>query len=142
MLIVRLPDTIPLYGDPSYRGDCPPELVEQASFFNRLRREHPKTYGLIALHPRNEGQRFMHTAIKHSAEGMAKGASDIIIPGKPSFVCELKRQDYRKSKWEDGQMEYLEAAQMAGSFVCLAFGALAAWDAFQDWLSMQTATMS
>lgn len=134
---MRLPDTIPLYGDPSYRGDCPQEHVEQSSFFNRLRREYPDSYGLIAVHPRNEGLRHIHTAIKHSAEGMAKGASDIIIPGFPSFICEMKRLDHTKSRWEPGQLEYLEAAQACGAFTCLAFGAQAAWEALQDWINLQ-----
>ena len=46
---------VPIYGDTAYRGDCDPELMEQMSFFNRLRREYADSYGLIALHPRNEG---------------------------------------------------------------------------------------
>ena len=65
---------------------------------------------------------------------MTKGASDIIIPGSPAFVCELKRRDHTKSRWEDGQQEYLTAAQDAGAFVCIALGADAAMEAFNDWL--------
>lgn len=133
---------IPVYGDITFRGKCPKEEVEQASFFSRLRREYPDSYGLIALHPRNEGLKEkgqFSTVIKHAAEGMTKGASDIIIPGNPSFVCELKRQDHMQSKWQDGQEPYLIAAANAGAFVCVALGAVAAWDAFEEWKAVQHA---
>lgn len=131
---------IPVYGDVSFRGKCHKEEVEQASFFSRLRREYPNSYGLIALHPRNEGLKEkgqFSSVIKHAAEGMAKGASDIIIPGAPSFVCEIKRLDHTQSKWQDGQQPYLEAAGQAGAFVCVALGAAAAWEAFEVWMGMQ-----
>lgn len=130
---------VPVYGG-NYRGKCPQEAVELASFFNRLRREYPDTYGLIAIHPRNEGLLMggqFSSVIKHKAQGMTPGAADIIIPGAPSFVCELKRLDPTKSKWQDGQREYLAAAAKAGAFACVAFGAAAAWDAFIEWLDVQ-----
>lgn len=130
---------VPIYGDTAFRGKCPPEHIEQASFFSRLRREFPDSYGLIALHPRNEGlkERGQFSVVqKHAAEGMAKGASDIIIPGTPSFVCEMKRQDHTQSKWQDGQEAYLKAVIDAGAFACVALGAAAAWEAFVDWIAL------
>jgi len=129
-------EAIPVYGDITFRGKCPPEEVEQASFFSRLRREYPDTYGAIAIHPRNEGLKEkgqFSTVIKHAAEGMTKGASDIVIPGRRTFVCELKRQDHTLSKWQVGQEPYLIAAANAGAFVCVALGAAAAWEAFKEW---------
>lgn len=141
MLLNDLPFQI--YGDTTWRGKCPVEALEQVTFFARLRREYPDTWGLLALHPRNEqqlrGGQFRALA-KHKAEGMTPGASDIIIPAggaMGSFVCELKRRDHTKSKWQDGQVEYLQAAHNTGSFACVAFGCDAAWQAFQDWLSSQ-----
>lgn len=128
---------VPVFGDTLFRGKCPQEGMEQASFFSKLRREYPATWGVIALHPRNEGLKIgnqFSTVVKHQAEGMAKGAADIIIPAKVSFVCELKRQDHTLSKWQDGQQEYLAAAQKAGAFACIALGAAAAWQAFEEWL--------
>jgi len=127
---------IPVYGDISFRGKCPPEEVEQASFFSRLRREYPDSYGVIAIHPRNEGLKEkgqFSSVIKHAAEGMTKGASDIVIPGARTFVCELKRQDHTLSKWQVGQEPYLIAAANAGAFACVALGAAAAWEAFMEW---------
>lgn len=129
-------DNIPLYGDPTFRGKCPLETVEQVSFFNRLRQEHPDTWGLLALHPRNEGLKEagqFSTVIKHKAEGMTKGAADVIIPARTAFVCEIKRQDYTKSHWQEGQREYLQAAAAAGAFACVALGAVGAWQAFEEW---------
>lgn len=131
---------VPIYGDIKWRGKCHLEQVEQASFFSRLRREYPDTWGVLAVHPRNEGQLRggqFKAIIKHKAEGMSPGASDIIIPGNPTFVCEMKRKDITQSKWQDGQQEYLEAAQNAGCFACVALGAESAWDAFEVWLSTQ-----
>ena len=68
---------------------------------------------------------------------MVKGAADVIIPASPAFVCEIKRRDHTKSQWQDGQQEYLNAAQKAGAFVCVALGADAAWEAFDDWLAIR-----
>jgi len=72
--------------------------------------------------------------IKQKAEGMTPGASDIVIPASVSFVCEMKRQDHTKSKWQDGQIAYLDAAQRAGAFTCVALGNLGALEAFEAWL--------
>lgn len=126
----------PVYGDTGFRGKCSAEALEQVTFFNRLRREYPETWGRLALHPRNEqqlrGGQFQGMT-RQKAEGMTPGASDIVIPGARSFVCELKRRDHTKSKWQDGQIEYLTAAHEAGAFVCVALGYQAAWQAFCDW---------
>ena len=136
---MKFPNGIRIYGDLDFRGKCPREEVEQASFFSRIRREYPDSYGLIALHPRNEGLkqgRQFSAVMRHKAEGMTKGAADIIIPARVAFVCELKRQDHTQSKWQDGQQAYLSAAMDAGAFVCLALGAAAAWRAFEDWAAL------
>jgi len=137
---MKFPDGIRIYGDLNFRGDCPKEEVEQASFFNRIRREYPDTWGALALHPRNEGLLIkgqFSSVAKKKAEGMTKGAADIIIPGAPAFVCELKRQDHTKSSWQDGQQAYLSAAINAGAFACVALGAMAAWQALEDWVAGQ-----
>ena len=133
---MKIPEGIKCYGDMSFRGDCPKEGAEQVTFFNRLRTEYPDSYGKIGVHPRNEqqlrGGQFRALA-RQKAEGQTKGASDIIIPGSPAFVCELKRRDHTKCRWQDGQVEYLEASQQCGAFACVALGADAAWEAFKEW---------
>lgn len=137
---MKIPEWLNVYGDMSFRGKCPIESAEQITFFNQLRAQYPKSYGRIALHPRNEGQLVggqLSSIDKQKAEGMAVGASDIVIPGAPSFVCEMKRKDHTACAWQDGQREYLEAAKNSGAFVCVALGWEAAWAAFNDWLAIK-----
>ena len=127
-----------VYGDTGFRGKCPVESLEQITFFRRVRDAYPDSYGLTALHPRNEGLKIggqFGAVSRHKAEGMTPGASDIIIPGRVTFVCEMKRRDRTQSEWQDGQIEYLTAAHNAGAFACVAFGCDAAWGAFQEWLA-------
>lgn len=132
---MKFPPGLPVYGNQKWRGKCPIESAEQITFFNWLRLQHKNTYGRIAIHPRNEGKRTASQTQREKAEGMTTGAADIVIPGCPALVLEMKRRDHTQSKWEDGQPEYLEAAQKAGAFVCVALGWEAAREAFNEWLS-------
>jgi len=125
---------IKVYGDLKYRAPCPPESAEQITFFARLRRQYPDSWGALAIHPRNEGKRSHYQTAKQKAEGMTPGAADIVIPGRIAFVCEIKRRNHTKSTWQPGQLEYLLAAQQAGAFSCVALGCDEAWRAFQRWL--------
>ena len=128
------------FGDLEFRGKCPTEDQEQITWFGRVRREYPNTWGLMALHPRNEGLRTggqLRAVARHKAEGMTKGAADIIIPARPAFVCELKRLDYTQCAWQDGQIDFLKAIAKAGAFTCVALGCNAAWEAFQAWQVIQ-----
>ena len=130
---MKFPDWLNVYGDVKFRGKCPNESVELVTFFGKLRSEYSEDFGIIATHIRNEGVRTYQQANWQKAEGMTKGAPDIIIPGEVTFVCEMKRQDHTKSKFQDGQLTYLEIAHNKGAFVCVALGYEAAWEAFQDW---------
>ena len=134
---MKFDSSIKVYGDLSFRGECPLESAEQITFFNTLRREYPDSYGLLAIHPRNEGKKSHFQVAKEKAEGMSPGASDIVIPGAPSFVCELKRRDHTQSAWQKGQREYLAAAKKAGAVACVALGWRAAWEALQEWDRLQ-----
>lgn len=133
---MKFPDNIRVYGDQSYRGKCPSETAEQVTLFNRVRKL--PVIGELVLHPRNEGKRTHAQTARHCAEGLTPGASDIIIPGNPAFVCELKRRDHTQSHWEKGQQNYLISAQAAGAFVCIALGADAAEEAIREWLTYLT----
>lgn len=130
-----IPKWLPVYGDINYRGDCPQETAEQVTLFGRIRRTYPDTLGLIAVHPRNEGKRNHMQVSSQKAEGMTSGASDIIIPGCPAFVCELKRRDHTKSSWQKGQIDYLRVSLEHGAFVCVALGVDGAWEALQTWMA-------
>lgn len=131
---MKIPEWLRCYGNTEFRGDCPMEEMEQVTFFSKLRAEHPETYGRIALHPKNEekrsGAKFAQLA-RDKAMGLSPGASDIVIP--LGFACEMKRADHTKSKWQPGQIEYLEAFHNAGGFACVALGWEAAWEAFTEW---------
>lgn len=131
---MRFPKWISVFGSQDYRGECPQELAEQITFFQWLRLQHPELHR-IAVHPRNEGKRSYQQARMQRLEGsLNTGASDVIIPAGCAFVCEIKRKDHTKSRWQKGQLEYLEAAHNAGAFVCVALGHEAAKEAVQCYL--------
>lgn len=135
---MKFPKWLNVVGQQDYRGECPPELAEQITFFQWLRLQHPDLHR-IAIHPRNEGKRTYQQARRQRLEGaLNTGASDIIIPANPAFVGEIKRRDHTKSRWESGQLEYLEAAQRAGAFVCVALGADAAIEALKCYIIQTT----
>lgn len=133
---MKIPEWLPVYGDISFRGACPKESAEQITFFSQIRSQWPDSIGVLALHPKNEekrkGKDFYRLA-RDKAMGLSPGASDIVIPGSPAFVCEMKRRDHTKSSWQPGQLEYLEAAHKQGAFVCVALGWEAAMEAVKDW---------
>lgn len=121
---------IPVYGG-DYRGKCPLESAEQITVINYVRKICPNV-----IHPRNEGKRHHNQTTKQKAEGLTTGASDIIIPGKPAFVCELKRKDKTKSKVSPEQVNYLSESVKLGAFCCIAYGHESAIEAFDEWLDL------
>lgn len=136
---MKMHKDIKVYGNVDFRGDCPLEDAELITFFNQLRIKYPDI-AKVALHPDNEGLILgtAHNAhIKQKAKGAIRnGAADIIIVGSPSFVCEMKRKDHTKSKWQDGQLDFLQTSQGFGAFVCVALGYEAALQALNDWLKL------
>ena len=128
---------IKVFGDISFRGKCPVESAEQITFFNEIRRRHPEL-AVISTHIRNEGKRTHAQTARQKAEGMTVGASDIIIPARMPFVCEMKRQDHTKSRWQKGQEEYLMVAQEFGAYSCVALGWQAAMEALEKWITIRT----
>lgn len=125
---------IPVFGDPSFRGNCPTEDIEQINFYSWLKFNYPQ-YSLLMIHPKNEGKRkYNQVNYESRTGGLPTGASDVIIPGNPSFVVELKRANHMKSRWQEGQQEYLLAAKEAGCFVGVALGCNGLKEAFKLWL--------
>lgn len=133
---MKIPDEIRVYGDQLYRGSCPTEQMEHITFFAQLRAQLPEL-GAIALHPANEGKRHLHRYRHDVLMGLSVGAADIVIPGAPTFICELKRRDQMKSKLSETQINWLLSAQEQGAFVCVALGWEAAMQAVQDYRSNQ-----
>ena len=136
---MKMHEDIKVYGNVDFRGDCPVEDLELMTFFNQLRIKYPDI-AKVATHPDNEGLILgaAHNAhIKQKAKGAIRnGAADIIICGCPTFVCEMKRQDHTKSRWQDGQLDFLQTSQKLGAFVCVALGYEAALQALNDWLKL------
>ncbi|WAX23049.1 hypothetical protein pA_gene0008 [Vibrio phage 13VT501A] len=123
-----------VYGDLTKRGKCPGEDSVHVGFIAWIRHRHADI-GALLIHPKNEGKRTAQQASMDKKMGsITKGASDIIIPGNPAFVCELKRDDPTLCKWQAGQEDYLNNAAEHGCFACVAFGLDAAKQAFEDWL--------
>ena len=133
---MKFPEGLKVYGDPTYRNKkCPTESAEQITFFNVLRAKYPDI-AQLSIHVRNEGKRTHAQTNRQKAEGMNVGASDIIVIGSPVFVCELKRKDHTLCRFQDGQLEFLEAAKESGAYACVALGHEAALNAVGEWLSI------
>lgn len=128
------PEWLKVYGDHEFSGLCAKEESDQISLFSWLEWQHPELYK-IAVHPKIEGKRTWQQVMKDRKTGaLKKGAVDVVIPGRPSFVMELKRRNHRKSKWQEGQLEYLQAAKNNGAIVCVALGFDAACAAIEDYI--------
>ena len=123
--------SIKVYGSPD-KLCKQSEIAHMVTFFNFLRTDYPEI-AKIAVHVRNEGLRSHGQAVKYKTEGMVKGACDIIIPGNPALCIEMKSKR-PGAKVSKEQMEYLEAAQAAGAFACIAIGVDGAIDALKEWL--------
>lgn len=127
------PSFLRVYGDVSFRGECPVEDLELSTFFNEIVYSHPNDYHKIIFHVKNEGKKTIAQAQKDKVKGQKKGVSDIIAVGCPALCIEMKRMDHTQSSWEHGQQEFLEEAHKRGAFVCVALGYEAAIEAFNDW---------
>jgi len=132
-----IPEWLKVYGDPSYRNKkCPKEDAELKTFVNQVRKLNP-TVARVLLHINNEGKRRHDEVNDLKAKGSINpGASDIIIPGNPCFVLEMKRKDIAESDWQPGQVEYLKQCKDMGCFVCLALGYESALMAFNEWCAI------
>ena len=134
---MRFNKNIPVFGDITYRGDCPKEDIEQINFYSYLKEYHP-IYHMLMIHPKSEGKRNGGQVNYESRTGgIPTGASDLIIPGNPCFVVELKRRDHTKSNWQPQQQPYLLAAKEAGCFVGVALGFEGAKEALELWLTQK-----
>lgn len=132
MNLKKIPQSITIFGDTSWRGACPVESAEQISFLKLLRIEFPELAD-IAVHIRNEGKRTKRQGYQQKQEGMNTGASDIVIPCCPPILIELKRRDHTKSSISDKQIKYLIDSHNQGAFACVACSAIGAIEAVRAW---------
>lgn len=130
---MKIPQHIPLYGDSAYRGKCPKEDAEHKAIFRWMKLQHPK-YHAVMIHPKNEGKRRPGQYQYDKSMGLNKGASDVIIPGNPSFICELKRKNPSLCTISVDQIKYLEACEANGCFACVALGFEGFVEAFNAYL--------
>lgn len=136
---MKIPNWLPCFGDLSFRGDCPKEDYVLSSVISRIRKDYPTSYGLVTFHVKNESKRTQGQIKADKIKGLTKGVSDIVIPGMPTLCLEIKRSDHTKSSWEDGQLQFLEAAQRSGAYCCVAFGYDAALEAIDHWIKLNQA---
>lgn len=116
--------------------NCPTEKVEQITFLNWLKKNHPE-FASIAVHIKNEGKRNGKEIANVSfdkAMGMVTGAADIVIPCTPAFVMELKREHRTLTKLSDEQDLYLIRCDRLGAWACVCYGHKQAIKSFQNFL--------
>lgn len=131
---------IPIYGDVNYRGASEAEDGDLIEFFNGLKYDYP-VISRIAIHTKNEGKRDTQEKQREAKRDKMKGALlrgtvDVIIPGGPAFIMELKRKNYLHSKIDDDQILYMQRSKRAGAFVCVCLGYDAAFKALDEWLKL------
>lgn len=138
---MSFPDWLPVYGQRN-KDETQPETWHQKQFFSFIRVAYPNSYGRVAFHAKNESRRNYGQVYFDKSQGLTKGVSDIIIPGNPTFVCELKKSNLTEktitsSKHWVEQLKYLETCRKLGAFVCLARGYKGAEQAFNEWKKNQ-----
>ena len=115
------------------KGVHPSEAAEMSTFFNQLRKHYPQ-YAAIALHIRNEHDGDHNKTSKSKLQGgFIKGASDIVIIGNPTFVCEMKAIN-KGSRLSKEQIDFLNSSAENGAFACVAYGWQATMQAFREWI--------
>lgn len=140
MSLSKLPATIPIYGDQSYRGtDYASETAEQIGFLSLLDKEFPGLRA-IAAHVRNEDKKSRRKGAMENLEGRQKGFPDIIIPTCPPILIELKIRNPVKARISPAQIKQLVLAQRAGAFSCVALGAVGAIAAVRAWHALHGKT--
>lgn len=139
---------IKIVGDTSFRGECPLEDSDLASFFAWVRYQYPQYYNLI-FHPEMEmpvngaGSYAYHA--KSKAKGRLDGIADVVcLPiskGAPAFICELKRKNIAKSLASKKMKEHFEEQLMIlssqkqhGAIAIVALGLDAIKQAFTEYV--------
>ena len=133
----EISNTFEVFGDRTFRGKTVSEDAIQISFVAWVRYNYPSIAPLL-MHPKNEGKRTPQQVVhEKKMGGITTGASDVIILGAPSFVLEIKCDDHTKSKWQKGQVDFLNDASSNGCFAAVALGLAACKEAFIAWYSLK-----
>lgn len=114
----------PIWGDTSFRGDCPLEGAELITLINHMSIHYPD---LPILHIKNEGRRtYRQSVFERSIGALHKGACDIIVLANPTICIELKRLDHTKSTISKEQILFLRKCIKQGCIAGVALGHQAA----------------
>lgn len=133
---MKFNESIPVFGDVNFRGECKKEDAEQMDFVSWLKFNYPLHYGRL-VHVKTEGKRtYQQVNYERRMGGIPTGFSDICIMGKPDFIVELKRKDHTKSRWQNGQEKFIDDMTSLGKFTGVALGADGAKEAFLQWLEI------
>lgn len=133
---MKFNESIPVFGDVSFRGGCKSEYCEQVDFYAWLKLNYPEYHSLF-LHPKTEGQRtYQQVNYEKRAGGIPKSLPDLMIINNYPFCVELKKKNHVKSQWQNGQQEKLIELKNAGCFIGVALGADGAKEAFLQWLEI------
>ncbi len=116
---------------------CRLELNHQIDLVSLIRYHFPVESSLL-FHVANEGQQAPQYRLKLNKSGNLKGVSDVICIWRgahhPTFALELKKPDRTISGVSKEQREFLKNSHRVGGFAVAAFGALAGWHAWLDYL--------
>lgn len=132
MNLNSIPKEIPVFGDLTWRGECPLETPEMISGMQLILSEFPQ-FDSIMFHLRNEDSGGARKGKQLNEEGRVKGAADIVILCCPPIGMEVKRRDHTKSVIGKKQVKCLVLAHRQGAFSCVAVGALGMLEAVRAW---------
>lgn len=108
-----------------YKGSCPHEDTDLIEYWMWMRHKLPD---VLWFHSPNETKKPTPQYLEsRRRKGVLSGVSDVVIvsPGDRwgCATIELKRRDMSLSKWQPGQIPFLNSSAAAGSFSALAGGA-------------------
>lgn len=119
----ELSDRVMIFDD-GYRGDCPHEDTDMIGYWMWMQYRFPDALWFHTPNEtRNPSPQYMESRRR---KGVLPGVSDIVIltPGIifPKATIEAKRHDTSKSKWQPGQIPFLNRSAESGSFAAVAGG--------------------
>lgn len=132
MNLKSIPESIPVFGDITWRGECSHEVPAMIGGMQLIRDEFPHFDGIM-VHIRNEDDGGARKGQKLNQEGREKGAADVAIMCCPPIVMEVKRRDHTKSKIHGKQITFLIKSQEQGAFSCVAVGSVGMLEAVRAW---------
>ena len=101
---MKFPEGLQVFGDATYRGECPLEEAEQATFVSQFAKAFPHVR-MFAIP--NGGFRHKATAVKLQITGTSKGVPDLYIPAWKCWIEMKRTKGGRVSEEQKSWHEYL-----------------------------------